>query len=324
MFDVLTFGSATLDIFLVPDKAFLKKEKRFRTGQGLCFPFSSKVDVRDVFYKTGGGGTNTAATFSNMGLRVSYCGVVGADFAGEEVLKDLERFKVDTSLVFKRKEVATNLSLILSFKKDRTALVWREASEAVVEEKLPWKDFKTRWLYLAPLSGKARRIFKPLVGFAEEQGIKIFANPGNSQIDLGGKDLKPILGKVDVLLLNQEEASRLTGVTFKKEKKVFKKLDEIIPGLAVMTKGGKGVVASDGNHLWRAPSLAAPVVEKTGAGDAFGSGLLTGLIKEGSVSYGLQLGVANASYCIGKVGAKEGLLKEGSRWEKVKVEKVKL
>ena len=91
-----------------------------------------------------------------------------------------------------------------------------------------------------------------------------------------------------------------------------------------MTKGKEGVVASDGKHLWRAPSLGSRVKEKTGAGDAFGSGFLSGFMKEGKVSYGLQLGIANATSCIQEVGAKEGLLKEGGSWEKVEVLKKEL
>ena len=64
---------------------------------------------------------------------------------------------------------------------------------------------------------------KILVNFAKEHNIKVFANPGNSQLNLGMKALRPILNKIDILLLNQEEASLLTKVSYQKEKQVFKK-----------------------------------------------------------------------------------------------------
>jgi len=63
--------------------------------------------------------------------------------------------------------------------------------------------------------------------------------------------------------------------------------------------------------------------EKTGAGDAFGSGFLSGLLQKNDIEYAIQLATANATSCIQKIGAKNGLLKkdEWGSWPKVKVRK---
>ena len=66
-------------------------------------------------------------------------------------------------------------------------------------------------------------------------------------------------------------------------------------------------------------ALKVKVIEKTGAGDAFGSGFLTGYIKEKSIERGLQIGIANAASCIQKLGAKNGLLQRGEAFKKIKV-----
>lgn len=323
-YDIITFGSATLDIFLKTKDFSINPVKKFTTQKGVCFPFSSKVDVKGLSFCTGGGGTNTAAALAAQGLKVAFCGEIGQDFAGNETLKDLRKFGISTSLIFRTQKARTNLSVIFSWGRDRTCFVWRGASELLVEEKMPWNKLNAKWFYLAPLSGKAARLFRPLVNFTKERNIKVFANPGNSQIKLKIKQLKPILKKIDILLLNQEEASLLTGVSYKKEKQVFKKLDELVPGLVIMTKGQKGVVVSDGKYLWQAKAPKIKVIEKTGAGDAFGSGFLTGFINKEDIAFGLQLGMANASACIEKVGAKQGLLKKGQPWKKVRVTKKKL
>lgn len=324
MFDVITFGSATLDIFLEPGRGEVREEKRFKTGRGLCFPFSSKVDVRDMDYETGGGGTNTAASLSRFGLKTVYRGSIGRDFAGSEVLKDLRRFGVEEGLVEEKERLATNLSVIFSLEGERTVFVWREASEAIAEETLSRERLEAEWFYLAPLSGRARRTFGPLTNLAQEKGIKVLANPGNSQIGIGVENLKPILDRIDILLLNREEASLLTGIPYDKEKEVFQRLDRLVKGLAIMTKGEQGAVASDGKHLWKAEALPAEVVEKTGAGDSFGAGFLSGFMEKGEVGYGLQKGIANSAACIGRRGAKEGLLGEGEDFERTKIEKVSL
>lgn len=324
MYDIITFGSATLDVFLRSEDFLIKEERKFITGKGICFPFGSKVDIKEIFFSTGGGGTNTAVTFSNQGFKVAYCGMVGEDLAGEEILRELKKFKIDTEFVLKTKEKPTNYSIIFSYGKDRTVFVWRGASEILKRKNIPWQELEAKWFYLAPLSGRLANLFSPLVNFAKKNNIKIFANPGNSQISLGIKELKPILEKIDILLLNQEEASLLTKIPYQKEKEVFRKLDGLIPGIAIMTKGREGAIVSDGNYLWEAKPPLVSVIEKTGAGDALGSGFLVGFIQKKDISFALQFGIANAVSCIQKIGAKEGLLKKGQSWKKVRVTKKKL
>ncbi len=323
-YDVITFGSATLDVFLKTRNFAFCKEKKFLSQKAVCFPFGSKADINDLAFRTGGGGTNAGVTFVLQGLKTAYCGMLADDFSGSEILKDLKRFGVDSSLIFKTDKAPTNFSVIFSWGTDRTAFVWRGASELLKWGNVPQNKIKTRWLYLAPFSGKLVSLFEPLVNFAHKNKIKVFANLGNTQIDLGIKRLKPILKKIDIVLLNQEEASLLTKIEYQEEKKVFKKLDDWIDGLAIMTKGRKGVVASDGNYLYRAESLPAKIVDKTGAGDAFGSGFLSQILKGGNIEIALQFGAANAASCIQALGAKQGLLQKGQVWRKIKVIKKKL
>ena len=43
----------------------------------------------------------------------------------------------------------------------------------------------------------------------------------------------------------------MTKIPYRKEKEIFKKIDEICPGIAIMTKGADGTVISDGNYLYQ-------------------------------------------------------------------------
>jgi len=92
MFDIITFGSATRDNFLQ-----LKKENhqiiesnKFVTDKGLCFSLGSKIAIENLVISTGGGGTNTAATFALQGLKTAYMGKLGRDKRGEAVIEDLK------------------------------------------------------------------------------------------------------------------------------------------------------------------------------------------------------------------------------------------
>jgi len=66
-------------------------------------------------------------------------------------------------------------------------------------------------------------------------------------------------------------------------------------------------------------------VDRTGAGDSFGSGFVSGLIRfEGDIENAIQLGIANANSCLQEQGAKNGLLEKKDKFKKVKIIKSKL
>ena len=131
MFDIITFGSAAWDVFLRPKNFEIIKDKKFITGKGIGFNLGSKIDVEEIRFNSGGGGTNTAATFSKQGFKTAYCAAIGNDMAGREIIKKLKKLKVDVRFVSKKKEKLTNHSVILDSEreKDRTILVYRGASE---------------------------------------------------------------------------------------------------------------------------------------------------------------------------------------------------
>jgi len=324
MFDVITFGSITWDIFLELEKFKIFKSKKFISHKGICFNLGSKIDVEDIKFAFGGGGTNTATTFVRQGLKTAYCGTVGNDISGVELVKQVKKMGIDCSLVVETKLKPTNHSIILNTgpNRDRTILTYRGASEVFGKKDVPWKKLNTKWFYLAPLSGKLANITKDIVDFAKINGIKVAFNPSQSQLNL--KDIRKIIDKVDVLLLNQEEASILTNTSFKKELKIFKAIDKMCPGIVIMTKGVKGVVVSDGISLYEANPGKIKVVDRTGAGDSFGSGFVSELAREKSIEHAIQLGIANANSCLGKLGAKNGLLKKGDKFKYVKIKKKKL
>lgn len=326
MYDIITFGSAAQDIH-VKSKAFkiLKDEKDFVTGEGICLALGSKIDVEDIIFSSGGGGTNTAATFVKQGFKTAFCGAIGADTSGLEIVRELKQLRIDVRFIVKKKEKHTNHSIIISNTgEDRTILVYRGASDILDKKDIPWKKIKkTKWIYLAPLGGSLCDIFDDIVNFAYENKIKVAVNPSTQQLSLPGEKLKNIFKKVDILFLNQEEASFLTKIPFEKEQNIFRKIDEICPGIAVMTRGSDGVVVSDGKYLYSAlPDSERKIVDTTGAGDSFAAGFLSDYIKyNGDIEKAIQLGLANSAANLSEVGAKTGLLDKNSKFKRVSVSK---
>jgi len=330
MFDIVSFGSGTQDIFIQSKNFTFLKDKSFVSGQGLCVGAGSKFYIDQMLTTIGGCGVNTAFTFALQGLATAYCGKIGQDLAGRQIMEKLTEAGVAIDLVVKTDGLATSHSIILTAPdKERTILIYRGASNSLTEQDINWDALKnTKWFYVAPMSGDCAPLFTKLLEFSQKNDIQVSMNLGASQIKMGLKKLRPLLNlsAAKIVNLNQEEAAQLTGVDFKNEKEIFKILDEMVDGIVVMTKGLEGVVASDGQYLYRAGTPNAGYVDRTGAGDAFGSGFTAAIMQGKSIEQAIQLATANATGCVQELGATNGLLKKDDfgPWPKVEVKKEKI
>lgn len=330
MFDVVTFGSATRDLFIRSKEFKTLKNKEFITGQGICFNLGSKIYLDDMLFTTGGGGTNAAATFAKQGFKTAYIGRIGKDSGGRAIKEELKDLRV-VSFISEDNKLKTAYSIIISVsQKERTILVYNGACHYLSVKDVPFVKLKAKWFYIAGLSGKSAQVLLPIIDFVKKNKIKVVLNPGAAQLNLGLNGLKNILNTVDVLILNQEEGAKLAELPFEKEKEIFKKLDKFVRGIVVMTKGPKGVVVSDGKCVYSAGTFKEKrYVDRTGAGDAFGSGFVSGLIRTNKIEEAIKLGSANGTAVVEELGAKNGLLtklrfEKESRWGKFKITKVKL
>lgn len=315
--DVVTFGSATRDIFLRADSQIFKSDD-FSTGEGVCFPLGSKVNVNDLFFTTGGGGTNTAVTFTRQGFKTAYIGRIGKDSAGDEILKVLKNKGVITEFVKKSGKNRTNFSVVLSVEdKDRTILVYRGASGEVKMEDIPEK-MEADWFYISPFSKEAVDAFYEIVEKGKKMNVNLAVNPSKSQLE--DEQFIEKINEIDILIVNKEEAAILTDIDYRKEEEIFQKIDQLFRGIFVMTKGPQGLTVSDDEKIYKVNSTPEEkVIDRTGAGDSFGSGFVSALIQKKSIEEAIQLGVSNATGCLTAKGAKNGLLAKGEKYQEVPI-----
>ena len=308
MFDVITFGSATCDIFL----PFQKRGSDGESGK-ICFGLGDKIEAGDWTIHSGGGGANAACTFARQGLKTAYCGKVGNDYFGELVLRDLEKDNARAEMVIKDRNKNTALSLVLSPQgADRAIIVSPGACHFLTQEDINWNKIKrSRWFYIAPFYKKSADVLPRLVEFAQENKIKVALNPSESQIKERREEMKNILANVSVLLLNLKEAFLLAGLPESNERFLAEKIKALGPDIVVITKGKAGAIIFDGESYYEAAIAPVEVKERTGAGDAFGSGFVAGLLQKDDIKYAIRLAMANSAGCLKQVGAKNGLLKKG-------------
>lgn len=328
-YDIITIGSAIRDVYLESSGLEVIKNKKFKTGRGVCVPEGAKIGVENIFFTTGGSAVNAAVTFAQQGFSVAILSKVGEDFGGEMIEERLNDVGISDELFITDEDHKTAYSLIIhSPSGERSIFVYRGATSFLTlkEAKLDFLK-NTKWIYVTHLGDESAKLFEPLLKRAKELGVKIALNPGSTQLKMG-KKLIPLLNLVDILFLNKEEASYLTSVDFEKEDKIFKKLDDWVEGIVVMTKGPLGVIVSDGKTLWQAGIVKEPkFMDRTGAGDAFGSGFTSIIMRGGSVKQAMQLGSTNAASVLGEWGANLGLLtKEDllNKFGELRIKEIKL
>lgn len=325
-FDVISIGSAIRDIFI-------KNRDLKCSVDDVCHPFNQaligeKISVKRMYFDIGGGGSNSAATFARMGLKVGLMSRIGKDLAGKEVLRVMKEFKVDRTLVEVSVKEETGYSVIFLNKDgERTALTFRGAADFNQWGKIKPDKLNTNWFFITSLSGNIKLI-KELFGVAKKKGIKVAWNPGDAELSQGFNKLRGLLKQSEVVVLNLREAKLVTKVRSNEIKNILAKMGKICPkGVICITQGSKGAWAMSGREIYWAKTLDKKVVNATGAGDAFGSGLVAGLILyRDDIVRALQLAMLNSNGVVTKMGAKHGLLSKPptkKMLDKIRLSKVK-
>lgn len=126
---------------------------------------------------------------------------------------------------------------------------------------------------------------------------------------MGARALAPVLEQATLLLLNREEAVALTGCSDAPPKTLLAALRRLGPATVVMTDGPAGSYASAGDRFLKAEILDAPVVDRTGAGDAYSSAFTAAQMLGLPLAQSMAWGTVQAAQVVGLYGATPGLLR---------------
>lgn len=299
MFDVISIGSATVDIFVKSDK-FITNNKL------LSLESSSKNEINQSLICSGGGATNSAVSFIRLGLKTACFSLIGDDSLNTYIVDDLRKESVNVSFLVKNKNDKTDFSIILVAKNGNRSILTNRGSTRLEEKHFNWdKIAKTKWFYITSLEGNLDLLEK-LIGFTKENNIKIALNPGKREL-IQRKKLLPLLKLIDCLFLNKAEAELLTDIDFD-DKDFWSNLISISPNIVSVTDGRNGAfVVADNTHYF-SPIVKTKVVDETGAGDAFGSTFISALIYKHSPQDALFLATKNSASVVSHLGSKTGLL----------------
>ena len=146
--------------------------------------------------------------------------------------------------------------------------------------------------------GAARRALE----IARGAGVMTILNPAPAAALPEG-----LLALCDLVTPNESEAEALTGLrvrTTEEARAAAEALREAGAGAVVVTLGERGALYHDGARTEHVPALAAgPVVETTGAGDAFNGALAVALARGDDPVEAVRFGCAAAGISVTRPGA---------------------
>ena len=327
MYDVITIGSATMDVFVeCEDANIVSVFSKSKKSEFMSYPYGAKVEISDFASNVGGGGVNTAVNFANLGLNTSAIFKIGDDIYSAGVLESFEGTNVDLSNKIQNKSESTGFSIILvSFQGDRTVLAHRGANAHIKKSDINFEAIKqSKLLYIAPLNGDSNKVLDDIVKFAHDNDVSICFNAGTTSIKRGFNYLKKILATAKIVVMNKEEAAMATQIQVRPDtrevkyseelihpdiKEMFQKLKVNDYQIIVITDGGNGAYAYDGEKYYYCPVFDGPVVSTLGAGDAFASTFCAALGRTKiDIGKSLMMASVNSAGVVSEFGAAKGLM----------------
>jgi sugar/nucleoside kinase (ribokinase family) len=269
--------------------------------------FGDKIPVTSIEFCIGGNTGNNAVGLARLGYGVGMAGTMGGEWVDQramEVLKS-EGVNVDYMAMEPGK---FGFGVIINYQGERTILSYYPESECNFT--LAGKEVRSEWVYLTTAGQDYECFYEDAVKWARDGGVKIAFNPGSRQIKDGIEKLKYAYEATDLLFVNREEAVKLLKIqdTRYKMQTLLEGLRSVGPKIVVVTDGPEGAYAFDGQKALFMPTVPAPVVERTGAGDAFGSGFMAAHLAGKKLEECLKWGACNSASVLGYVGPQKGLL----------------
>ncbi|MGN6266440.1 MAG: PfkB family carbohydrate kinase [Ginsengibacter sp.] len=261
----------------------------------------------------GGSATYVAYAASHLTNPVQQISIVGNDFPEEE-MNELKSRGVDLSGV---EVVPDQKSFFWSGKyhldmNSRDTLVTDLNVLADFNPKVPEQYQEAKYLMLGNLMPSLQL---SVIEQLRTRPELVVLDTMNFWMETAMDDLKKVLQKVDVLLINDSEARQLSG-----EYSIVKSAKSILkmgPKFLIIKKGEHGALLFHENEVFFAPALPLEeVFDPTGAGDAFAGGFIGHIDHTKNISFenmktAIIVGSAMASFCVEAFGPQR--LKEISR-----------
>lgn len=255
----------------------------------------------------GGKGSNQAVTIARLGGTVHFLAKVGNDIFGREAIELFRREGIDVGTIRTDPDTHTGVGVILVDHQGRNCIgVVLGANLRLTRSDIDAAEelFK-RCRYLLLQMEIDLDVVHYAIDKAKRAGMTVILNPAPAH---------PIeseyLRKVDIITPNEVEAGILTGVEITDQATAYQAGERLLSqGVrqVIVTLGSQGCIYMDRQQRRHYEPLSVPVVDTTGAGDAFNGGLTYALAAGKTIEDAIIYGTKVAACSIMHVGVVPGL-----------------
>jgi sugar/nucleoside kinase (ribokinase family) len=284
---IITYGDVIDDIVAIPDG-----------------PIRDDTDTpSSIHSRPGGSAANTAAWLGSIGADAVFVGSVSAwDVARHTQL--LVAVGADADL-HGSPELPTG-TIVVIVEGQRRAMLTERGANTLLEPGWVTDELLAEASLLhvtghALLNDAGADGINSLIARARVAGVTVSVAPGSAGFiaDYGPERFLAAMAGADILFPSIDEGRLLTGLTRADE--VGRALQF---GTVVLTQGAAGVTVFHEGASTHVPAVAAPVVDPTGAGDAFCAGYLAAWVRTGDPVESAREGAVVASRAVGVIGGR--------------------
>jgi sugar/nucleoside kinase (ribokinase family) len=239
MYDVITIGSVTFDIFFPLDNgsnlysydAVLKK---------VCLQAGQKIPVDVIEYGVGGNAANVAVGLSRLGIPTATYLHYGNDEFASKIVETLQSEGVGTEFLVHDIDKPTGIGLVITFQGERTIFVHHiKRNHNLPEITTP------KWIYLTSIGDYWENVYKQTLEFVVKNNVALAFSPGSHQFEHGVDSFITHIQRSDILLVNLEEAAKICRSSVTEPKAMLKQIQAMGAKVISITDGEKGAYAID-------------------------------------------------------------------------------
>jgi len=242
------------------------------TGVGYCgmdylcrvphVPHDDKVELIESLIQGGGPCATALVAAARLGAQAAFCGAVGDDERGAQIIGGLTAEGVDASHVKVRKGAESPAGFCwIEAKSGKRSIAWTRGSARALSAREIDRGL-IRSSRVLHLDGHQAQAAIAAAEFARKHGVTVSIDAGTLVPEIAG-----LLGLSDIVIASEKFAQRYTGEA--RMEAAVKRLFSGNRRFSAVTLGKAGSLGFDGKKLIRCPAFKVAVVDTTGAGDVY-------------------------------------------------------
>lgn len=263
----------------------------------------------DCCFQGGGWVATALCAAGNLGMRASFCGVVGDDVFGRMIAEDFKYNNVDTSHLIVEKGKRSNFCLCITERAEKSKMLISRPGECREVEP---DDIDEEYI-------RSARMLH--VGFVNE-GIRKAADiihTAEGKVSVDAAYYKPyVYDNYDIFdifigseyyfngLLEELGIDTSKPLSDKEKFEVMRYVQSKGPEIVIFTFGADGCMGIYGDNTFSLPAMDVPIVDTTGAGDvfhgAFDAAYLNGLDVVSAAKYATGVSSIKCTQMGGRAG----------------------